>query len=202
MRIRTYPAVAFAVITLAAAYLGLAPSVLPAYKQSDKVLHFITFFLLTICFYWILETNKRRSLQLTLFICTLVLGVGSEIVQGLLPNGREFDLLDIVCNILGSLSAVGLCMWYHKRMLERKRRSKSYNLAGGEGDEYDVELGEEGQEEGVVRPPTLEEEVDNWDENAEDWDDDDPTATETAGEGSKTPPSSVEDGIETKKRND
>jgi hypothetical protein len=40
--------VAFAVVTLAAAYLGLAPSVLPAYKQSDKVLHFITFFLLTV----------------------------------------------------------------------------------------------------------------------------------------------------------
>jgi len=85
MRIRTYPAVGFAFLVLASAYLGLAPSTIPSYKQSDKALHFVTFFLLTLCFYWILETNKRRNLQITLFVCTLVLGVGSEGVQALLP---------------------------------------------------------------------------------------------------------------------
>jgi hypothetical protein len=89
-------------------------------------------------------------------------------------------------------------------MIERKRKAKTYNLASGEGNDFDVELGQDigSQEEGVVRPQTLEEEVDNWDENAEDWDDVDPKATETGPEGSKTPPSSVEEGVDTKKRND
>jgi len=89
-------------------------------------------------------------------------------------------------------------------MLERKRKSKTYSFTPGE-DELDVELGEGAgaQEEGVVRGPTLEQEVDNWDENAEDWDADDPTATETPGEGSKTPTSSVEEGaVDTKTRSD
>jgi len=205
MRIRTYPAVGFAVLILTSAYLGLAKQTIPSYKHSDKALHFTTFFLLTACFYWILETNRRRNLQLTLFVCTLVLGVGSEVIQGLLPNERIFDPLDIASNILGSLGAVSLCTWYHKRMLERKRKSKTYTFAPGENEEFDLELGDDigTQHEGVIRGQTLDQEVDNWDENAQDWDDDDPTATDTPGEGSKTPSSSVEEGGgDIKARND
>jgi len=60
-------------------------------------------------------------------------------------------------------------------MLERRRRQKQYGAVPGEDDE-DVELGE-GHENGIapaIEPSvTLEEEVDNWDENAVDnWDDD------------------------------
>jgi VanZ family protein len=48
-------------------------------------LHFIAFFLVTITFYWILETTRRKVVQLTLAVCTLGLGVLSEIIQSLLP---------------------------------------------------------------------------------------------------------------------
>lgn len=41
-------AAAFVVLILIAASLGLAPDRLPKYKQSDKVLHFVTFFLITV----------------------------------------------------------------------------------------------------------------------------------------------------------
>ncbi|KAF2399959.1 hypothetical protein EJ06DRAFT_466694, partial [Trichodelitschia bisporula] len=163
---------AFSLLLLAAAYLGLAPSSIPTYKQSDKVLHFVTFFMLTLCFYWIVETSRRRSLNLTLFVCPFVLGVGSEIVQGLLPNGREFDFYDIGANVAGSLAAVALSTWYHKRMLERKRKAKNYTSVPGDDLGADLELGEGvgAQETGVVdASQSLEDEVDNWDENAEDW---------------------------------
>jgi TATA-binding protein-associated factor Taf7 len=99
-------------------------------------------------------------------------------------NGREFDPYDIVANLLGAAVAIGACTWYHKRMLDRKRQARQYNLVSGE---EDVELGEgasdhERQESGVTgtRAQTLEEEVDNWDEN--NWEDDEPTATEGSGE--------------------
>ncbi|TID13962.1 VanZ domain protein [Venturia nashicola] len=200
MRIRQPPAIAFGVLFLASAYLGLAPSTIPSYGQSDKVLHFVTFFLLTLSFYWILEIGRRRNLHITFFACTLVLGVGSEIVQGLLPNGRLFDPLDILANVFGSLLALALNTWYHKRMLERKRASKHYNLVPGEDEgvldeDIDLELGErsnpanrEGQESGVVRgASTLEQEVDNWDENAEDWDEDGDEPTTTEGDEPITP---------------
>ena len=172
---------------LIAGYAGLTPLQLGAYVD-DKLLHLITFFIITVVFYWVVDTNRRRTLNMTLMVCTLLLGIGSEFLQSFLPNDRDFDIYDIAANVVGSLAGLGLCTWYHKRMLERKRQRKTYNAVPGEDDE-DVELGE-GHETGVIdtapRGRTLEEEVDNWDEHAvDDWDDgepqDDPVISDTKG---------------------
>ena len=61
-------------------------------------------------------------------------------------------------------------------MLERKRQAKHYHIVPGDEEGVDVELGEgaglDSEEAGAA--PSLEAEVDNWDENAEDaWDEDD-----------------------------
>ena len=121
-------------------------------------------------------------------------------------NDRDFDPYDIVANFVGSVPALLLSSWYHKRMLERKRASKNYNLVPGddENGEHDVELGEtsrhdEEQETGVVQPPqpTVSEELDNWDENADDWEEDEPS-TETPTANGKV---DAEDGG-SKKRSD
>lgn len=166
----------FLLLLLLAGYVGLTPLQLGQYVN-DKVLHFVTFFALTVVFYWIVDTSRRRTLNMTLVACTLVLGIGSEFVQSFLPNDRDFDLYDIVANVLGSLLGVGICNWYHKRMLERRRQRRTYTAVPGEGD-ADVELGE-GHETGITngsaRTRTLEQEVDNWDENAVDtWEEDEP----------------------------
>lgn len=210
------------------AYLGLLPhsaidSSLPHTPintpliPSDKLLHFVTFAVLALTFYWILDTSRRRCLNFTLVAVTCVLGVGSEVVQGLLPNERIFDVYDIVANVIGSVGAVAICTTYHKRMLERRRRRRMGSLSGGAdvglldeddiGHEEDLELGEPGDaifesEDGTEhtvattdsgsgsafapvephQPPvapaftslqhrSLDDEVDNWDENAADnWD--------------------------------
>lgn len=145
-------------------------------------------------------------------ICTAGLSIGSEVVQALLPNGRDFDLFDIIANVVGSTLALLLCSWYHKRMLERKRASKNYHIVPGDelDPERDVELGEGAQESGVVRmdedatagaKPTVSEELDNWDENAEDWDA--PEGEESgSGEGQKTPASSADESADMKKSKD
>lgn len=187
---------AFLFLLLVAAYAGLTKVQL-GHIINDKVLHVGAFFLLTLLFYWILDAARRRVMNITLVTCTLILGIGSEFLQGFLPNDREFDVYDIVANIVGSLAALLLCSWYHKRMLERRRQNKAYNAVPGE-DVEDVELGEgDGHETGVVQAQTqtqtLEEEVDNWDENAVDnWDDGDaeeevvpPPAPPTADEPKK-----------------
>ncbi|RMZ70492.1 hypothetical protein GMOD_00000592 [Pyrenophora seminiperda CCB06] len=172
MRIRKPFAGAFLGLIFISSAAGFSPPdyKIPSYKQSDKALHFIAFFLLTLCFYWILETSRRKVLQLTFTVCTIGLGVASEVVQGLLPIHRDFDYYDIVANVLGSLVALGACNWYHKRMLERKRAARGYTAVAGD-EERDIELGEhaQGQESGLVRP-TVDDELDRWDENAEDWD--------------------------------
>jgi hypothetical protein len=95
-------------------------------------------------------------------------------------------------------------------MLERRRRNKHYNavpgddeegLGGEEGGERDLELGEGvgvGQQEtgridaeedvqaGEGAKRTVTEELDNWDENAEDeWEEADADASAASGKGGK-----------------
>ncbi|KAH8727221.1 hypothetical protein GQ44DRAFT_738507 [Phaeosphaeriaceae sp. PMI808] len=199
MRIRKPFAAAFLALLFISAAAGFSPSdySIPTYKQSDKLLHFIAFFLITLSFYWILEASRRKVLQLTFTVCTLGLGCASEVVQGLLPIHRNFDYYDVLANVLGSVSALGLCNWYHKRMVERKRAARGYGAVPGE-EELDVELGEnvDGQESGVVRPATVEEELERWDENAEDWD---TTEPEPSNGKVRTDGDDLGDG---KKRND
>jgi hypothetical protein len=105
---------------------------------------------------------------------------------------------------MGSLGAVALNTWYHLRMLERKRLAKSYQVVPG--DEADLELGEGvgAQESGTTIadlpvPQSLDEEVDNWDENVEDaWDEEEhATGTESVeGDGPKTPSASSAGDVE------
>ena len=95
------------------------------------------------------------------------------------------------------------------RMLERKRLAKHYQVVPGD---EDLELGEGVgvQNSGGVSTtaaPTLDEQVDNWDENLEDnWDDDDNAAgtDSVEGEGLKTPSASSAGDVdgEAKKRAD
>ncbi|RYP75620.1 hypothetical protein DL771_002320 [Monosporascus sp. 5C6A] len=180
MRIRLPFAGLFLLLCLLAGYAGLSSLQLGAYVN-DKVLHLLTFFLLTVVFYWVVDTSRRRTVNLTAAVCTLLGGVGSEFVQSVIPgNGREFDVTDIAANMVGSLAALGLCSWYHKRMLERRRLSRHRYTAVPGADGAELELGEgvghqeEGLMGGVEGTTTLEEEVDNWDENAVDpWDEDD-----------------------------
>lgn len=189
-------------LLILASSLGLLPqAALPSPPEAakgyipphaDKAVHFIVFFGLSASFYFIFDTSRRRVLHLTLLVCTLVLSVGSEVAQGLIANGRTFDQWDVLANVIGSLCAIGLANSYHKRSLERRRRAKYSALTGQGVGEGDVELGEGlairreddgmgGQESGVVpvtapetNRRTVEEELDNWDENMpdDDWDED------------------------------
>lgn len=137
-----------------------------------------------ITFYWILDTTRRRILNLTLFVVTGGLALGSEILQALIPNERKFDPLDIAANIIGSLSALGLCTLYHKRMLDRRRKKKGYGAIPQEGGADDLELGEGGsaaQETGVVQGREV------WDETGGDG---------SAEEDGRLTPSSADAGDE------
>lgn len=83
-------------------------------------------------------------------------------------------------------------------MLERKRAARGYNAVADGDPDVDIELGEsrqdiDGQESGVIRP-NVDQELDNWDENAEDWD--------TTEPGDMAGPAAGGDLGDTKKRAD
>ncbi|KAA8893958.1 hypothetical protein FN846DRAFT_459709 [Sphaerosporella brunnea] len=156
MRIRTPFAIAFLALCLLAAYLGFSNFHPPV---NDKFLHFITFLILTVCFYWVVDTSRRRVVNFTLGVCTLTGGVGSEFVQSVVSS-REFDPLDIVSNLIGSALGLLLCAWYHRRMLERRRLAKSYqSISTAEDVEFDQEAEElHDIEAGHPPDPVVEEE--------------------------------------------
>ncbi|KAI9666709.1 MAG: hypothetical protein M1821_004645 [Bathelium mastoideum] len=123
-------------------------------------------------------------------------------------NGREFDLYDIIANVIGSLVAVGLSTWYHKRMLERKRQAKYDAVPGDEGAEADLELGEGigPQETGVAEDTSAAAAADeNWDNDADNWEEEEQTTgTESAaeGDGKITPSTSVDTDVANGKKRD
>lgn len=211
MRIRIPFLIGFIALLLLSSSAGLLPhSALPSApenvrnkipRNTDKVAHFLCFFGLTATFYFILDAARKRVLHITLVVCTVFLGLGSEVAQGLLPNDRQFDPWDVLANVLGSLAALGVANAYHKRAAERRRRAKFAALLG-EGGGEDLELGEgpgvggaangdiggpSAQETGVVSR-SVEEELDNWDENMpdDDWEEDE----DGAGNKKMTPATS------------
>lgn len=72
-------------------------------------MHFVAFFLLTLAFYWILETSRRKVLQYTFIVCTIGLGVASEVVQGLLPVRTDTRVLQtrMASRMLAAVSSLG-----------------------------------------------------------------------------------------------
>lgn len=121
MRLRLSFGAVFLVLVLVSAYLGFSDTTMPV---NDKAMHFTAFFALTTAFYWIVETTRRRAINTSLLVCTVLGGIGSEFLQAFLPY-RAFDAFDIVANLIGSGLAVLLNTLYHRRMLERKRSARS-----------------------------------------------------------------------------
>ena len=108
--------------------LGFHPRGQTWIRINDKILHFVCFFLATAMFYMIWDVDeparasylwRNASLILTGVTCFLVGGIGSEIVQSLLPY-KQFQMGDIIANLLGS--SLGLFFSYHLEKRYRARR--------------------------------------------------------------------------------
>lgn len=120
MRIRLHVALALCIAAGGFLYLGFADLKLP----HDKAIHFGAFLLMTTLFYWTLDLPRRRLITTTFLVCTLFGSTASEFAQGYLAKNRQFDPNDIAANISGSLIALGLCAFYHRRLLERRRQAR------------------------------------------------------------------------------
>ncbi|KAF8844305.1 hypothetical protein BDN67DRAFT_765193 [Paxillus ammoniavirescens] len=95
---------------------------------NDKFLHFACFCVATGVFYFVfdVEEDARRvwfwrhvGLIFSVIVCFFFGGLVSEIVQSMLPH-KEFELGDVVANILGS--TIGLYTSYHIERYYRSRR--------------------------------------------------------------------------------
>lgn len=114
----------FLLSLLIAGYLGFAL----IHLGHDKLLHFVTFFILTVEFYFVFDI-RYKSIKIlryiTFVICTLCGSVGLEIIQSLVNPKRVFDIYDISSNFVGSL--LGLLFSTAFQAL-RVRRAKNKRL--------------------------------------------------------------------------
>jgi len=74
----------------------------PEFSLSDKSLHLIAYFIMSVM--WLrlgfLESNKIKWNYFSLVLFTALI---TEILQGILPIGRYFEIADMVANCIGIL---------------------------------------------------------------------------------------------------
>ncbi len=94
-----------------------APVEVGRFEYSDKVGHFLIYFVLMS---WFVQLYQRRSHLLLLFLF-IAMGVVIEILQGQ-TGYRLFEFGDITANTLGALSAWGLAATAYATLLLRTEK--------------------------------------------------------------------------------
>ena len=85
---------------------------LPGTPFGDKINHFIAHFALAAWFAGLMPRERWWKI----FVALLLLGVGIEVAQALMHEGREADARDVVANAIGALAGLaaswlGLSRW-------------------------------------------------------------------------------------------
>ncbi|MGI6342101.1 MAG: VanZ family protein [Bacteroidales bacterium] len=87
---------------------------IPLFAHADKVAHLLMYLVFSFLFLWAWQPiNKNTKLLIPLFI-VVVWGIFMEIAQKLLSCNRQFEVLDIVANIIGGLCGIGCWLIYTK----------------------------------------------------------------------------------------
>ncbi len=71
-----------------------------AFSHSDKIVHFLLFFMMT----GLLYLSYQFSKKFWYFIIPVITGITIEILQYAMPTGRTFDILDIAANMMGTFA--------------------------------------------------------------------------------------------------
>lgn len=77
----------------------------------DKLVHFTMYFILMLLIAWECKKTGMNMLVWKGFAIAVLLSIGTELGQKYLMAGRNFEVLDILSNIVGSLSGVILYQW-------------------------------------------------------------------------------------------
>ena len=105
---------------LAIVILSLAPLDGPDLPGSDKSLHFLAYFVLTLgLLLGFVDQGSVRSVSIVL-ASSVMLGAAVELLQPV--TGRHRDLLDLAANVAGAAGA--LVIWLATRALADKLRAR------------------------------------------------------------------------------
>ncbi len=81
--------------------LSRVPDIDIPFDNTDKLIHFVMYFILA---GWFVQLYNRLSQRIVILGCTILLGLIIELLQGL-TTYRSFDMLDALANSIGAISA-------------------------------------------------------------------------------------------------
>ena len=112
--------------SLLIAFLSLSKFILgklPPVTNSDKVAHFLAYFVFVAiwgCYFMTLKNKEPKSIALKSFVLGFVFGLLMELMQYMLTSYRTFDLLDVLANTLGGGFGAVIVIFLLKQLLKRK----------------------------------------------------------------------------------
>jgi VanZ family protein len=91
-----------------------SPEIVPTFRFSDKLLHYVAFAIMGVLFYRAFQPlplgNSAQLLVLLSMVCASLYGISDEIHQHFVPY-RHGSLSDVIADVLGAVSGVYL---YHR----------------------------------------------------------------------------------------
>lgn len=87
---------------------------IPLFAHADKVAHFLMYLVFSFLFLWAWQPHIKKTKLLIPLCIVAIWGIFMEIVQKLLTLNRQFEVLDIVANILGGLCGIACWLIYNK----------------------------------------------------------------------------------------
>ncbi|MGQ8338412.1 VanZ family protein [Sunxiuqinia sp. A32] len=78
------------------------------FPHFDKVVHFILYFVLAMLCLLSGVSSVSKSGILVLVVCLFAIGGAIEVLQGVLTTVRTASTLDLLFNMLGGISAIGI----------------------------------------------------------------------------------------------
>jgi hypothetical protein len=83
--------------------LGVTAVILPSIKYPEERVHFLEYAVLGVLLYFALhETIQGRRVLFCIPIVIFLIGLGDEIIQGILPN-RVYQFTDVLLNFFGGV---------------------------------------------------------------------------------------------------
>ncbi len=82
---------------------------------SDKLVHAVFYLAFTLLWYSYLKERRKKYILLKLFLTAVVYGIIIEVLQYMMPYGRNFDTKDILANTAGGFLGIILIKIYEIR---------------------------------------------------------------------------------------
>jgi VanZ family protein len=101
--------------------LGVTASILPSIKYPEERVHFLEYAVLGVMLYFALrERIKGRKVFIWIPIIVFFIGLGDEIIQGILPN-RAYQFTDVVLNFCGGILGELILITFNPVLIKKEK---------------------------------------------------------------------------------